>query len=128
MQQHRLKHALTLQSNQCDYLPTITEGQPIDIDLIRPSLNLPFPIICQTTSDDGHIEGRTSDNNNSVLEITRLSGVEEEFFVKTAALSPISGTRACSSHNHLTMNRGWVLTVGSMLINKFRIRSSGQCV
>jgi hypothetical protein len=124
MKQHRSKHALTLQSNQHGYLPTITEGQPIDIGIIASSLNLPFPIICQNTSNNWHIEGNANDNHDNVLETTRLGNMEEEFFVTTAALSPISGTKAFSSNSHLTMNRGCVLTFVSTLINKFRIRFS----
>jgi hypothetical protein len=126
MKQHRSKIALTLQFSQREHLPTITEGQPIDIGIIGPSLKLPFPLTCQSPNDDWHIEGDTSDNHNNASEISRLGDVVEPF-VTTTTLSLISGTRASSS-NHLTTNRGCVLTFGSMLITKFRFGSSVQRV
>jgi len=101
MKQHRSKIALTLQFSQRDHLPTITEGQPIDIGIIGPSLKLPFPLTCQSPNDDWHIEGDTNDNHNNVSEISRLGDVVEPF-VTTTTLSLISDLDLLSSASNPT--------------------------
>jgi hypothetical protein len=102
MKQHRSKHALTLQFHQRDYLPTITEDLPIEIDMTPVSLKLLLPIICQSPNDERHIKGNSNDGRSMVMEaaeITRQSGVVGESLVTTAASRTASGWRT-SSFSH----------------------------
>ena len=98
MKHRRAKNPLTLHFSQRDFLPTITEGQPIDIGVVGPSLKLPFPrVYLSPNIDDWQIQADTSqhhpNNFKPTLEITRLGDVEEP---PSPTSSLLSGKRPSS--------------------------------
>jgi hypothetical protein len=95
MRQHRSKNAITLQFGERDYLPTIIEGQPINIG-IPPSLKISLLASCPSRNDEGDMKENTSDTCGFVsreVEVRKGNNSSEEPRASTLASDIIHGKK-----------------------------------